>query len=48
MLRFSLCALHSTYKEEWQCERVLRVHTHLPSLTHTHTHIYFQFIHTKE
>lgn len=42
MLRFSLCTLHSIYKEGWQCERVLRLHTHLPS----HTHFYFQFIHT--
>lgn len=42
MLRFSLCTLHSIYKEGWQCEHVLRLHTHLPS----HTHFYFQFIHT--
>lgn len=34
MLRLSLCALHSTYKEEWQCECVLWVHTPLPSHTH--------------
>lgn len=43
MLYFSLCALHSTYKEEWQCECVLPVHTHLPSHTHTHTFIFSSF-----
>lgn len=42
-LRFSLCTLHSIYKRGWQCEHVLRLHTHLPSHTHF---IFSSFTHT--